>query len=399
MTSMRAHFDALRSRLADPAASPAARAAVAVAIAESEPLLGHRGAVIRDAIQVAGVALDATGAAPDTELAARVLLRLAALKMNELDWTAADQALAAAGDRIDRAGPLMFVIAARSCRVALRRGDHAAAGATLRLAAPHVAELADPRDPQWRRALVEIAIGIAEVAIHAEPGDPAPFDALRDLVDELRRDPAWIDEVFTARQLLATDALSRGDAAGAANQLREIVKIAQEHASPTDEIEGRLARGAALAARGDRAGLEEAEVVVQIALDRALEHGLTDLHVAALIGQAGLMSQRGKTAGALDRCLEIARIAAASGDLGRYVASVGLMSQIYENHNDFPSAYRTIVESYHALREVQGDAVQPMFEPLLERLRDRMGAERFAKMIDDVSRARRLADELTRTGN
>ncbi len=137
--------------------------------------------------------------------------------------------------------------------------------------------------------------------------------------------------------------------------------------------------------------------MIQIARDRALEHGLTDLHVAALIGQAGLMSQRGKTAGALDRCIEVARLGADGGNLGRYVAAVGLMSQIYQNHGDFPSAYRTIAESYHALRAVQGDVVKPMFERLLEPLRDRMGRDRFAKMIDDVSRARRLADELTST--
>ena len=154
-------------------------------------------------------------------------------------------------------------------------------------------------------------------------------------------------------------------------------------------------RADALAARGDQAGTEEADRVIQIARDRALEHGLTDLHVAALIGQAGLMSQRGKTAGALDRCIEVARIGADGGNLGRYVAAVGLMSQIYQNHGDYPSAYRTIAESYHALRQVQGDGVRPMFERLVESLRDRMGRDRFSKMIDDVSRARRLADELT----
>ena len=73
------------------------------------------------------------------------------------------------------------------------------------------------------------------------------------------------------------------------------------------------------------------------------------------------------------------------------------MSQIYQNHGDFPSAYRTVAESYHALRQVQGDSVKPMFERLLEPLRDRMGRDRFNKMIEDVSRARRLADELTST--
>lgn len=409
MVFMSGHLEGLRAQIA--AVEPHRRAALAVDLAESEPLLGHRAGVIRDAIRAAGEALDAAvpdtadgadpgGSRPDggpslAELQARLLLRLAAVKMSELDWDASDQALHSAGERLGREGPLMLVIAARACRVALRRGDHAIAGATLRRAAAHVSEIADARDARWQRALTEMTIGIAEVAIHDDPGDPAPFDALRELVDELRHDPRAVDAVFTARQLLATDALARGDAAAAASQLREVVKIAQEHKSPADEIEARIARAAALTGRGDPAGAEEADRVVQIARDRALEHGLTDLHVAALIAQAGLMSQRGKTAGALDRCIEIARSAAAGGDLGRYVAAVGLMSQIYQNHGDFPSAYRTIAESYHSLREVQGEQCKPMFAPLLETLRDRMGNERFAKMIDDVGRARRLADELT----
>lgn len=392
MALMSAELEALRQEIA--AVEPSSRAAAAVERIESWPIFGHRMGVVRDAIHVAAAEVERAGT---PELEARLLLRLAAVQMAELDWDAADRTLASAGDRLGREGPLMFLVAARSCRVALRRGDHAIAGATLRQAAAHVARLADRDDPRWRRVLVELTLGIGEVAVNDEPGDPAPFDALRELVDELRAEPAWIDAVYTARQLLATDALARGDAATAAKELREVVRAAQDHGSPADEIEARLARAAALSGRGDRAGMEEAEVVVQIARDRALEHGLPDLHVAALIAQAGLMSQRGKTAGALDRCIEIARSGAAEGNLGRYIAAVGLMATIYQNHGDFPSAYRTIAESYHALREVQGETVKPMFTPLLETLRDRMGNERFAKMIDDVSRARRLADELTST--
>jgi hypothetical protein len=389
---MTAHLDQIRAQI--DVAAPHDRAALSVQLAEYEPLLAHRSEIVRAHVHAASAAIEA---APDPALEARVMMRLASIKMCELDWSGADAVLSAAGEAIGRAGPLMFAIAARSCRVGIRRGDREVAGATLRIAAGHVAQLASPADPQWRRAVIEIALGIAEDAIHDEPGDPAPFDGLRDLVDELRVDPAWIDEVFLARQLLATDALARGDASAASNHLREVVRIAHEHDSPADEIEARIARAAALSGRGDLAGAEEADRVIQIARDRALEHGLADLHVAALIGQAGLMSQRGKTAGALDRCIEIARIGADGGNLGRYVSAVGLMSQIYQNHGDFPSAYRTIAESYHALREVQGETVKPMFTGLVETLRDRMGPDRFSKMIDDVSRARRLADDLTAT--
>ncbi|MEZ4404453.1 MAG: hypothetical protein R3B06_30820 [Kofleriaceae bacterium] len=387
---MPAHLDHLRAQLAE--ADPATRATLAVRLAEEEPLFGHRVEVIRQLVHAAAAAVEA---APDPALEARLMMRLAQIKLVELDWAAADATLTAAGERIGREGPLMFAIAARSCRVAIRRGEREVAGATLRAASRHLAELADPADEAWQRALAELTLGIAEEALHDEPGDPAPFDALRDLVDQLRHDPRWVDVVFTARQILATDALARGDATTAGHVLREVVREAHAYGSPADEVEGRIARAAALAARGDAAGVEEAERVVQIACDRALEHGLTDLHVAALIGQAGLMSQRDRTAGALDRCIEIARIGAAGGNVGRYVAAVGLMSQIYQNHGDFPSAYRTIAESYHALKAVAGDEIRPMFERLIEALRERMGPPRFTKMIDDVSRARRLADELT----
>ena len=371
------------------ASTGAERARLAVEICEREPLLGHRAEVIRAAIREAGVALDA---APDRELEARVLLRLASLKLAELDWDGAEQALAAAGERVDRQGPWMYLSAIRSCRVAVRRGDRGAAVSTLTAAAGHVDEVADHADPRWRHAVAEIALGIAECAVHDEPGDPAPFDALRELTRELRATPgaAWTtatDALFTGHQLLATDALGR-----AADHLREVVRIAKEHGSPADEIEARLARAAALSARGDLAGGEEAERVIQVARDRALEHGLEDLHVGALIAQAGLMSMRGKTQGALDRCLEIARVGQAGGDLRRYVAAVGLMAQIYQNHGDFPSAYRTIAESYHALRTAQGDAVKPLFTPLLETLRDRIGPDRFRTLVDDVNRARQLAE-------
>ncbi len=397
MRSMIVHLDSLRAQLAD--TDPTVRAEAAVRLAEDEPLLGHRIERVRAAIHAAGPHVEAVG---DATLEARLLFRLAAVKLVETDWDAADSVLSSAGERIGRDGALMFAIAARSCRVGIRRGNRAVAGPTLVGAARHVDHLANPKDPHWQLALAELTVGLAEDAVHDEPGDPAPFDHLKQLVDELRHDPRWVDTVYTARQLLATDALARGDAATAANHLREVVKVAHEHGSPADEVEARIARAAALSTRGDLAGGEEADRVIQIAVDRALEHGLTDLHVAALVGQAGLMSQHGRTAGALDRCLEIARIAAAGGDgklpnLGRYIAAVGLMSQIYQNHGDFPSAYRTVAESYHALRQVQGDSVKPMFERLLEPLRDRMGRDRFNKMIEDVSRARRLADELTST--
>jgi hypothetical protein len=365
------------------------RARLAVEIAELEPLLGHRTAPVRAAIAEAARALDET---PDPELEARVLLRMASLKMVEQEWDAADAALAAVGDKVGRDGPWMYLSAVRACRVAIRRGDRAVAAATLDAGSRQLEKVARDTDPGWQRSLIETELGIAEVAMHSEPGSSQAFEALEDLIGELGHDARWIDEIFTARQILVVDALARADAARAANLLRDVVKVAQDLGSPEDEIEARIARASALMARGDRPGLDEAERVVQIARDRALEHGLEDLHVAALIAQAGLMDERGKTQGALDRCLEIARSGAANGDVRRYIAAVGIMSNIYQKNGDFPSAYRAIAESYHALSTATGKDVKPLFTPLLESLRDVMGPERFSKMVDDVNTARRLAD-------
>ena len=49
------------------------------------------------------------------------------------------------------------------------------------------------------------------------------------------------------------------------------------------------------------------------------------------------------------------------------------------------------------LSKVMFLATANVLSQIPEPLRDRMGRDRFAKMIDDVSRARRLADELTST--
>ena len=56
MALMSAHLDALRIQLS--AAEPADRGAIAVTLAELEPLLGHRVGVVRDALHAAGVAID-----------------------------------------------------------------------------------------------------------------------------------------------------------------------------------------------------------------------------------------------------------------------------------------------------------------------------------------------------
>ena len=138
----------------------------------------------------------------------------------------------------------------------------------------------------------------------------------------------------------------------------------------------------------------EATRTVQIARDRALEHGLVELHHAAVLAQAGALSAAGKTAGAIDRVLELARTAAASGDLQQYVAAVAVMAELYTRSGDHVSAFRTIVETHRALATATRDDPTDLFRPLLARLRDKIGGAKLDKIAADVDQANRLADAI-----
>ncbi|MBL0213156.1 MAG: hypothetical protein IPQ07_04685 [Myxococcales bacterium] len=367
----------------------AANAARAVDGAEREPILGHRIAPARAAIDAAAILLDRVD---DGDLRARLMLRLALVKMVETDWEGADGALDAAADHATTA-PLKLLAAIRACRVAVRRNQRDLARQTLIAASGKLPDLDDGSVP-WRDVTIEVALAIAEVAIHDDPPDRRAFDPLRELIDELAGDPRHADSLFTGRQLLATFAMSIGDATQAAHALRALVKLAAEAKSPADEVEARLALAGVLVDAGTPIGAEEAARVVQIARDRALEHGLTELHHAALIAQAGSLAEAGKTAGAIDRVLELARAAAAEGNGTQFVAAVGIMAELYSRSGDHVSAFRTIAESNHALSAATKSDTAPLFRPQLVRLRDQVGEERFAKIVADVDRANRLASEI-----
>jgi hypothetical protein len=366
-------------------------AARAVERAECEPILGHRVDRARAAIDAAAPLLDAV---EDGGLRARLMLRLALVKMVEMDWDGADGALDAAAEHgTDAAQKLLAAI--RACRVAVRRGQRTLARQTLIAASGKLPSL-DDGAPGWRDVTIETAIAIAEVAVHDDPPDRRAFDPLRELIDELAADPRHADSLFTGRQLLAAYAMSVGDPTAAAHALRALVKLASEAKSPADEVEARLALAGVLVDGGTPIGAEEAARVVQIARDRALEHGLTELHDAALLAQAGALAEAGKTAGAIDRVLELARSAAAANDASQFVASVGIMAELYSRSGDHVSAFRTIAESNHALSKATGSDTAPLFRPHLARLRDQVGEERFAKIVADVDRANRLADEIAK---
>jgi len=368
-----------------------ASAARALEHAEREPILGHRIAPARAAIDAVATLLDQV---TDGDLRARLMLRLALVKMVEADWDGADGALDSAADYATEAA-LKLLAAIRACRVAIRRGQRDLARQTLIAASNQLPSL-DDGSRQWRDVAIEAAIAIAEVAVHDDPPDRRAFDPLRELIDELAGDPRHADSLFVGRQLLAAYAMSVGDPTAAAHALRALVKLAAEARSPADEVEARLALAGVLVDGGTSVGAEEAARVVQIARDRALEHGLTELHHAALLAQAGALSEAGKTAGAIDRVLELARLAAAEGNASQFVASVGIMAELYSRSGDHVSAFRTIAESNHALSAATKADTAPLFRPHLARLRDQVGEERFAKIIADVDRANRLADEIAK---
>jgi hypothetical protein len=387
-----ASLDEVRARVEATRGDDPAHARAVLELAEREPLLGNRIAPVKVAIDGAAVVLERAGT---PEQRARLLLRLASLKIVETDYDGADKALHAVGEQVPDHEALRFLTGARACRIALRRGpeDRKVARDMLLASAARIPHF-DVNDPIWQQVTSEVVLGAAEVGLHDEPSDAAAFAALDELLDELGGDPTQLDLVFWGTQLRATYWMSLGDGPKTLAALRTVLKIAREVDSPADEVEARLALAGVLVELGDAVSLDEAAHHVQHARDRALEHNLATLHQAALIAQAGVLSHQGKTAGAIDRMLELARSAATDQDVPRYVAAVGIMADLYARSGDAVSAFRTIAESNRALAQATGSDATPLFRPLLAALRERIGAERLDQIASDVAKANQLADEL-----
>jgi hypothetical protein len=364
-----------------------ADARAAVERAEREPLLGHRIAAVRAAIDDAAPLCETA----DPALRARLLLRLASVKMVETDYEGADQALEAVGRHVPDDTVLRFLAGIRACRVAIRRGPEARelAHQTLLNAAARLPAF-DTGTTGWDVVTAEVALAIAELALHDEPPEEVAFEPIAELVAGI----AEPDIAFAGNQLLAAYALSIGDPVRAARALRAIVPLAHKAGSPADEVEARLALASTLVATGDAIALEEATRTVQIALDRTVEHDLHELHQAALLAQAGVLANAGKTAGAIDRVLELARAAVARQDIAQYVAAVGIMAELYARSGDHVSAFRTVVEAHRALASATGSDATELFRPALARLRDRIGEDRLVRIAHDVDQANRLADQI-----
>ncbi len=373
-----------------------AAALAAVERAEHEPLLGHRIAPVRAAIDAAAAMLDQV---PVPALRARVMLRLASVKLAEQDYEGADQALEAVGRHVPDHVELRFLCGVRACRVALRRGAEPRRIARETLLA--VAERLDAFEttgPAWDAVTTEVALAIAELALHDEEPDPTAFEPIAAITAGFAADLRHADTVFAGDQLVAAFAIQTGEPERAARALRDAVRTAKAAGSPRDEIESRLALASVLAAIGTPLALEEAAHAAQAARDHALAHGLTDLAAATLVAQAGVLAASGKTATAIDRVLELATLAVEKRDVTQYVSAVAIMAELYAKTGDYVSAFRTIAESHRALATAtKGDPTE-LFRPLLARLRDQIGAERLDKIAADVARANELAAQIAPRG-
>ncbi|MFT3699672.1 MAG: hypothetical protein QM831_41370 [Kofleriaceae bacterium] len=363
-------------------------ATAAVERAEREPLLGHRGPQVRALIDAAAPLLDQH---PIPELRARLLLRLADVLLVENDYEGADQALEAVGKHVPNDVTLRFLTGVRACRVAIRRSaEHRKLASDTLLNVAARLDAFETNTPAWDGVTTEVALAIAELALHDPEPDPSAFDPIAELAAHAK-DP---DVGFAGNQLVAAFAMQTGDAQRAVDALHRALAIAKASRAESDEIETRLALASVLVALGTEIAIEEAQRTVQLARDRALEGGFTQLHSAALIAQAGVLSAAGKTAGAIDRMLELAREGAANNDAGQYVAAVGIMAELYAKTGDHVSAFRTIAESHRALSAATNSDTTHLFRPLLARLRDRVGAERLAQISNEAQLANTLADQL-----
>jgi hypothetical protein len=391
-------LDDLRAAVAEARVSNSGALAEAlVALAEAEPAFKHRSQLVRALLEEAARLCDRDAL---STLQGRILIRLGTLKLVEDDLEGAEQLAQRAVERLREsgAGPELTAARALSARILVRRRDFGAArsllaelGATLPTA---VAGL------PARRAGVALALGIGELSL-ASDGENARARAIYgELVSGIasgrEEEELFAEAAYHAHQALAYLGIVASDGS-AVRHLREPVTLAKRYAAAADECEARIALAGALADRGDLASLEEAARHLQVARDEALQRGLSEQHVTALVGQAALMKRRGQVGGALDRCLEIARDAVGRQDPTQYLAAVVLMSEIYYQTGDLPSSYKVLAEAEQALVERFGERAKELTRPHLFALADRMGRNKFVELVDNIYKARSALETLRPT--
>ena len=353
-------------------------------LAELEPLLPHHVAAVRGPLGEAAAVLDQLG---KPALEGRALLRLAHIKLAENDLEGAEQLASRARQRLDGDSDRLIETESLVARAAIRRREFAAAEATL-VAVSERAPDVEPATVAARRAAIALTRAWVELAIEQQHyADAATrLDVLAAAI-AAAPDDELVEADYACRQLRAGVALALGNLQAASTALRDAVVIAKRVGALEDELECRIALAGALVQRGDPVGRDEAEKHLQITRDSALEHGLDSMHMAALVGQAGVMAQKGQTQAALDRCLEIANVAVSKQDLPRYVAAVSLMSGIYEQKGDLASAYRTFAEAHASLREKLGDQAKDLIRPPMSAFAARIGHDKFAEIAEAVNKA------------
>ena len=380
---------ALRARVAE-ATDPEPRAVALIELAEAEPLFGHRQAVVRGLLEQAAGVLDQLG---QPALEGRVLLRLGYVKLVDADLEGAEQLATRARDRLSGDPYRVLEAGVLLARAAIRRHEFSDAERML----VELGRDAEPATtPLAARAGAMMALAWAELAL--EQQDYATASERLRVVDEAARsDEALVEVAFTARQMLSLVDLALGRFNQACAALRDLVAIAKHQEANEDEIEARLGLAGALGEKGEPINLEEAEKHLQIARDRALEAGLDSMYMAALVAQAGLLARKGQTRAAIDRCIEIAHVAAEKQDLARYAAAIALMAQIYEQKGDLASSYRTYAEAHASLREIIGDRAKDVIVPHMTAFADRIGRSKFAEIAAQVNKASHARSVFQRT--
>lgn len=374
-----------RARLAEVgAADPKARAEALIELAELEPLFAHRVGIVRPLLLECGALIDSLG---DRSLEGRVLLRLADIKLVENDLEGVDQLAERARQRLESDADRTLSARCLVARAAIRRRDYNRARDKLVQLGDHGDDAA-PDTAAARRAVASIAFAWAELAMEEQQYNEA-LTRLSALAAELAKMPGddLTELTFACLQARGVMALAQDKFALACSSLRDAVVIAKGVGAVEDELDVRIGLAGALVQRGDPVGFDEAEKHLQITRDAALEHRLDSQHMAALVGQAGLMAQKGQIRAALDRCLEIAEVAGSKKDLPRYIAAISLMSSIYERKGDLASAYRTFAEAHAALKEQLGAGATDLIRPPLSAFAARIGQDKFAEIAEAVNKA------------
>jgi hypothetical protein len=384
-----------RAEALEAAGAPAAEQAEAwLAVAEAEPCFRWRAAPGRAALERA-IAHMPVADRPDLD--ARAALRRAELELADDNLEAAralaDLAAIAAG----RAGQPTRALLARvvSARAALRDPELAAEAATeLASVAAEVAAADAPDDRLLGTALgALLAVAFGEQLLVALDLDGAhrAYDRAETILGGAPA-PALPDARFLALQGVALIAQVTRAYGRAADRLRAIVRLVNEHVSPRDELEARMALGHMLTQLGKH---EDAVRHMDLARALAKEAAGVDERILAAQSAALAAVHGGSWGRALDRAFEALQLAGLEKrSLASYVAAVSLIAQIHLAREQPSEAYLALVYAAAALKQRLGPRAAVMIDAQIEELKRALGPEKFEAMCEDILRARAAREKL-----